>query len=402
MMLAPPASAVVIVDKVVGRKVVTYMSGAAKWTASAQAEIIDPNYVTKPDPDHLRGRAAVQETTGISRVRIYDVKLQQRGKDGVWRTVAQNLTDAVNSSARAYAKSYTPPVEFHPFGDRVLRRFRVVNHHGVRRSDGAVANRTTVSSEFLAAALVNDPDVPDGELSSDVYLGETPWQEPGAPHEMIFEFSWVPAFYPDQGPAEGVSARVIFSPGLHVDSPGEGFTLDETTPDPNDYIRNFGTVTDVNIFATATFTVTPESGGQWISADLSTTTPNISSPARLIPFEVATAHTVTINGPDTLTVGEKAIYWIDAQGDDPDRYGHVSFSAGLKAQEEIAEGLRYCSPVGFSAEFECTLDHGTFGTVYFEVEGISEGEQQIDAAFGPYEDSYRTSTAKTVTVVAAP
>src|SRR5215207_6610275 len=99
LLLAMPAQAAIVVKQVLGRKAVVYTSypndptPTAKWTASAQGELVDTN--DNGITDSLRGRAAVLESFGVKRARIYRV-VTQAFINGVWTTVQLNETDKVS------------------------------------------------------------------------------------------------------------------------------------------------------------------------------------------------------------------------------------------------------------------------------------------------------------------
>jgi hypothetical protein len=213
VILIPSASAETI--QVYGRRAVTYTSypndptPTAKWVASAQGQ---DGLNAKGEVTSLQSRAAVRETFGITRVRIYDVTLQQYG-GGTWKTVAQNAVDKTNSNSTAYAVSITPKVAYCHTDTSLKRTYRVVQHHGVRRKDGILANRTTVSSSFLARALNSDPGCPtfvglDVKMvgPSELTVGEAPGE-----YQLTF---LNPAEYGE--PIDGPSAVVFVSEDLVV------------------------------------------------------------------------------------------------------------------------------------------------------------------------------------------
>jgi hypothetical protein len=223
--LIPLASADTI--QVYGRKAVTYTSypndptPTAKWVASAQGEDgLNP----KGEVTSLKGRAAVQETFGIKQVRIYDVTLQ-RLVNGAWQTVSQRTKDVVNESSRAYAVAYTPTAAYCGFDPSLTRTYRVVQHHGVRRVDNIVANRTTVSKTFTARALWNDPTCPKGAWNVGIFGALEQWPQ-GETREVGTPLQWVS----NVGPAQDVSALVRFGDGLVVDEAPAGWARVDPTP----------------------------------------------------------------------------------------------------------------------------------------------------------------------------
>jgi hypothetical protein len=204
----------------------------SKWISSAQGEVVGTP--TKGEPRGLRGRGAVQETFGVRRARIYDVKLQQL-RGGVWTTVTQNLTDVVNEASRAYAISVTPERRYCSFEWLVPKRtYRVVQTHGVRRVDGVVANRTTTSKSFQASALDDDPECPPGAFNAHF----------GGPNEGVvndqmtvgFESNWVSLGQPVRGVVVGIN----FEDGLTVEPVElDGLQPNLDTDDENDYVGSF-------------------------------------------------------------------------------------------------------------------------------------------------------------------
>jgi hypothetical protein len=258
------------VIQTLGRNVVTYTSSTARWTASAQGEVIDKEGSGKIEPNALRGRAAVQEqgTTAIRRVRIYDVYLQ-RYVNGAWQTVARNATDKVDERAQAYAVSYTPPTRRLCWIDKSLRRtYRVVNSHGIRRSNGVVVNKTTTSKSFSTYALDDDPACPRGLLTA--YVAGVPGQIAlNDPQAVQVDFS----YYSTLGAAaENVVARMNFGDGLVVQDAPAAMALDESTPDPNDYRQSIGTVQDGWWLAQDDWTIVgTDLGSQSIAASITTT-----------------------------------------------------------------------------------------------------------------------------------
>ena len=267
------AAPIVVVDAVLGRNAPTYTSypfdptPTSKWVASAQGEHVDDNYVTKPDPNALRGRAAVQETFGIKRVRIYDVQLQQL-RGSTWVTVARQATDVVNEASRAYAVSYTPTVKT-CWWDDFVATYRVVNQHGIRRVDGIVANRTTVSKQFKAPRLATDANCPTG-----VVTGQLDTPNIASEGDTTDGGTWLQYFGPNNpAPAPNLSVTVNWGDGYAVqEAPAGYFPLDDT-PDPNDYrltVASFG-INDPRNELTEGWTLTAVQAGEWTSSMTITT-----------------------------------------------------------------------------------------------------------------------------------
>ena len=145
-----------------GRNAPTYNSPynakvpTSRWVASAQGE---DAYNAKGERNSFRGRAAVQETFGIKRVRIYDVMLQ-RWFAGKWRTALYEPRDKVSDIPKAYAVQYTPKEQTCWTKPTLTRLYRVINYHAIRRVDDVVTERTTYSKNFTAPALYSDPSCP--------------------------------------------------------------------------------------------------------------------------------------------------------------------------------------------------------------------------------------------------
>jgi hypothetical protein len=245
-----------------GRNAPTYTSypndptPTSKWVASAQG---DGGLNPKGEVTSLKGRAAVQETFGITRVRIYDVTLQ-RLLNGAWQTVAQRTTDVVNESSRAYAVTYTPRVAYCRFDPSLTRTYRVVQNHGVRRVDNIVANRTTVSKTFTARALWNDPTCPKGAWNAGIFGALEQWPK-GETREVSTPLQWVS----DVGPAQDVSALVQFGDGLVVEEAPAGWArLDPTPGSPlhNSFQRKVASW-PANLEEEPVWTVTADVVGSW-------------------------------------------------------------------------------------------------------------------------------------------
>jgi hypothetical protein len=190
-----------------GRNAPTYTSypndptPTSKWVASAQGEGLPD---AAGEITQLRGRAAVQETFGIKRVRIYEVTLQ-RLVNGAWQTVAQRTADVVNESSRAYAVAYTPPKRLCQYGSGT-RTYRVVNSHGVRRSDDVIADRVTYSKNFVSRMVEGDTGCPMGTMS--IFPNGTPpslmyrWQSARLATDLAY-FSEDPTPAPGQCQGRG-------------------------------------------------------------------------------------------------------------------------------------------------------------------------------------------------------
>ena len=245
-----------------GRNAPTYTSypndptPTSKWVASAQGEGgLNP----KGEVTSLKGRAAVQETFGIKRVRIYDVTLQ-RLVNGAWRTAAQRTIDVVNESSRAYAVAYTPTVAYCGFDPSLTRTYRVVQNHGVRRVDNVVSDRTTVSKTFTARALWNDPSCPKGAWNVGIFGAPKQWPQ-GETREVGTPLQWVS----NVGPAQNVSVLVQFGDGLVVDEAPAGWARLDPTPGSglyNTFQRNVASW-PANLEQEPVWTVTADVVGPW-------------------------------------------------------------------------------------------------------------------------------------------
>jgi hypothetical protein len=225
------APIVVVVAGHLGRKAVEVKTASARWTAVAEGEYVDANYVTKPDPNALRGRAAVKETSGVQRIRIQDVALQQRQSDGSWKTIKQLTEDVVRQQPTAYAIAYTPTVGTCWTDDRV-RDYRVVHHYGVRQTSGTATNRSLTSNIFKGPMLASDPACPRGAFNAWLAGGPTELTL-GEPHEVWYLSNFVSI---DDQPVSGVTVVVNFDDSLEVELlEAGGLALNEASPDPNDY-----------------------------------------------------------------------------------------------------------------------------------------------------------------------
>jgi hypothetical protein len=262
------SGAEIVVVRTLGRKVVEVKTASARWTASAQGEYVDDNYVTKPDPNALRGRAAVKEVSGVQRIRIHDVTLQQQD-GGVWKTIAQRTADVVNERPTAYAVAYTPTVKA-CWSDDPVRTYRVVQNYGVRQSSGTATNRSLTSNTFQGPMLASDPACPRGLFNA--WLSGPTELTLGQPQEVWYTSNFVSI---DDGPVSGVTVVVNFDNSLEVEVlEADGLALNENSPDPNDYFLEGATWPSSNDDQVAArFLVTPTelgpvvSGGSTLTSD---------------------------------------------------------------------------------------------------------------------------------------
>jgi hypothetical protein len=267
--IASGAPIIVVVAGGLGRKVAEVKTASARWTVAAEGQYVDDNYVTKPDPNALRGRAAVKEVSGVQRIRIHDISLQQRQNDGVWKTVKQRTDDVVDEHPTAYAIGYTPTVRTCWSDDRV-RDYRVVHNYGVRQTSGTATNRSMTSNVFKGPMLASDPACPRGAFNawlsgpSELTLGES--------REVGYTSNFVSI---DDGPVSGVTVVVNFDNSLEVEVlEADGLALNENSPDPNDYFLEGATWPSSNDDQVAArFLVTPTelgpvvSGGSTLTSD---------------------------------------------------------------------------------------------------------------------------------------
>jgi hypothetical protein len=348
---ATPAPAATIVPvTTLGRNVVSYASGTSKWIASAQGEYVDDNYVTKPDPNALRGRGAVQETSGVKRVRIYDVQLQEL-RAGKWITVRSraNLPDIVDARSQAYAVAYTPTVRT-CWWDDFVATYRVVNLNGVRRTNDVLVNKTTISRTFKGPRLATDPACPTGVITGQM---DTPneLQVGDTTHGR----TWLQYFGPgprDPAPAPNLEVRVNWGDGLAVAEAPAGYEPNAATPDPNDYVLRVASfaVTDPRNERDDLWTLTGAQVGEWSSSmAIKTSNPLIVTqvvevqPSTVLKDEPSLNLTFEGNNPDAWPVGTKEIVSADIDVGDPnanvDGYElRVWFSDGLKPFDDSSHG----------------------------------------------------------------
>ena len=260
------AAATIVPVKTLGRKVVLIRTASSQWTASAQGEYVDDNYVTKPDPNALRGRAAVKEKAGshVRRIRMQYLVLQQQQADGSWTEVVDEDEDVVRQQTTAYAIMYTPPVrtcwidEF----SNTPRKYRVLANYGVRQDNGTATNRSMESFPFLGPRLADDPECPRGVFNAHM----TGFVEPplGEPQD-----SWVTSNFVsiDDKPVGDVTVVVDFDDSFTVEVvEAGGLAPDETTDDPNDYALRGATWPSGNGDQVAAhFVVTPTRPGSAVS-----------------------------------------------------------------------------------------------------------------------------------------
>ena len=289
---APASAAPVAVISTHGRNAPTYTSyptdptPTSKWVASAQGEYVDSTPSPKPDGDALRGRGAVQESFGVKRVRIYDVKLQE-WRAGKWVTVASrsNLPDAINESSKAFVQAYTPTVKT-CWWDDFVGTYRVVNEHGIRRVDNVVANRTTFSKTFKGPRLATDPTCPTGVITGGVFA-------PGEEHAGTSSFasSTVGYFSRINQPAQNVNITVNWGDGWAVSRVADGYEPVENTPDPNDYTRSVASLPDSALENEIEddWNLTAETPGEWTSTITITT----STPRIVVQYEEPSKSTIT-------------------------------------------------------------------------------------------------------------
>ena len=155
--LAPAANAATVV---LGRRLVAYTSGPASWVASAQGELVDTN--GNGINDSLQGRGAVLERAGVLRGIIYSVIVQRNmgtAAAPVWQNAIVQSADVFGGSY--IGPSYTAARRLCGTDPTLQREYRVVNNHAVRRVDGLLAARTTLSFRFTTRALADDPACPE-------------------------------------------------------------------------------------------------------------------------------------------------------------------------------------------------------------------------------------------------
>jgi hypothetical protein len=154
--VAIPASAATVIEDL-GRRVTFYnhFGDPAKGQvqASAQGQIVDTN--GNGLADSMRGRGALLEIHGVKRLVIYSVDLQVF-RDGAWRLEVQNPSDRL---ADSYAVQFTQPIRL-CFTSDATSTYRVVHRDGIRWDDDTLGTRTTISNEYTAQMLADDPDCP--------------------------------------------------------------------------------------------------------------------------------------------------------------------------------------------------------------------------------------------------
>jgi hypothetical protein len=142
------------VIQVLGRKLYAYAPNGiidgGHVSASAQGETVDGN--GNGLADALRGRGALLERHGVTRLRMYSIRLQVVNAN-VWEDLAIDDQDVVASGEPAYLVNYTPTLSFCP--QNVTLTYRVVHKDAIRWDDGRLGTRTTVSHQFQARAVVN-------------------------------------------------------------------------------------------------------------------------------------------------------------------------------------------------------------------------------------------------------
>jgi hypothetical protein len=274
----------------VGRKAGTFTSyptdptPTSKWVASSQGELVDTNG-GKMEIDSIRGRGAVQETFGLRRARLYEVRMEAY-IDGKWTTVLTNAAkpDVISDATRAYAVGYTPVGKLCWSDHAFKRTYRVLNIYGVRRSDNIVANRTLYSSNFVAPGLLSDPGCKSTVLQSsgsgpdEMNVGDTiertftvtnPTSWEGMANDAI------PDVKMHIGVSDGLKATEIVPAG----SSPKCVAAPPNNPDQDDWICTFGPLNPgssvsvkMNVEALAPgefqwWNVTPSSSATWVAMD---------------------------------------------------------------------------------------------------------------------------------------
>jgi hypothetical protein len=144
------------VVQVLGRKLYAYAPNGSidggHVSASSQGETLDGN--GNGLADALRGRGALLERHGVTRLRMYSIRLQVLDA-GTWEDVAIDDNDVVASGEPAYLVNYTPVPSFCPPPDNIVLTYRVVHKDAIRWADGRLGTRTTISNQFQARAVVN-------------------------------------------------------------------------------------------------------------------------------------------------------------------------------------------------------------------------------------------------------
>jgi hypothetical protein len=260
----------------------------AKWTASAQGEL-NRFWAKTGEPDGLIGRAAVLESFGVKRARIYDVKiLRYLEETKTWSVITANGTDAVNEAPTAYAKSYTQPLPLCWNDSGQTRWYQVVSTHAIRRSDNVVTSTRTVKSDFFAAPLLaSDPLCAKGALRA----GLTGIFDPypfvvGVPENVEARFEYESP--PVSTTADGVELHVTFSDNLTVTKAPPNWVLDNNTSGNNvwEYVEDIP-VWQAGEHLETTWEVTPNAAGTGTAEVMATsTTPKVNSGHDTMEFEM--------------------------------------------------------------------------------------------------------------------
>jgi len=142
------------VVQVLGRKLYAYAPNGSidggHVSASAQGETVDGN--GNGLANALRGRGALLERHGVTRLRMYSIRLQVLDA-GTWEDVAIDDNDVVVGGEPAYLINNTPVPSFCP--QNTTLTYRVVHKDAIRWADGRLGTRTTISNQFQARAVVN-------------------------------------------------------------------------------------------------------------------------------------------------------------------------------------------------------------------------------------------------------
>lgn len=152
-----PAQAIGQVVEVRGRKLDTFSHlgnpALGQASCSVQGQMVD----TDADglADGLQGRAACLEGHGVTRFRIYYVRLEVL-VSGSWQLIAIG-PEVVSGGSTAFAVT-TTQVPGWCDSPVLIRRYRVVQVEATRWSlDDTVGTRRHVSDEFQERPVVNDP-----------------------------------------------------------------------------------------------------------------------------------------------------------------------------------------------------------------------------------------------------
>jgi uncharacterized repeat protein (TIGR01451 family) len=239
---ALPAWADFVTQQNLGRRQVQYTAGSAAWLGSAQVQYGDTNgnFLT----DSERGRCAVLEQAGLSRVRITACAHQQEvdtNGNSIPDTWVNKLVNETDHVADSYAVSATPSARLCFANPNLTRHTRVRNFHVVRRaSDSALFYRTTTSGDVLARALASDPgckssadlavtktvvDIPDPEGADDLTVITAP--------DDTFEYRVTVTNPAGGATATDVTVADDYPNELDPPQPGPGCALDVGDPDVN-------------------------------------------------------------------------------------------------------------------------------------------------------------------------